>query len=198
MVSEPLFPVATAAADLVAFRWSSYDVPFWARPNTRPGRWNRLGDEATQYWSLSPEACWAELIRHEDLHSEDELDLIRVPFWVCRVSCMMLVDFSDPQTRDDHDIGEDELVGDDYRPCQDLGASVRARGLAVGVVAPSAALPGHRNLTLFGPRRPITWGRQPALASAIPTAQAAIGRPPEGLVDRVRRLLPGRPADRLF
>jgi RES domain-containing protein len=154
---------------------------------------------------MSPESCWAELIRHENLRTEADLDLVRMPFWVCRVSSMLIFDFTDRQMRDDHEITEDALVGDDYGPCQDLGASVRALGASVrarsramGVIAPSAALPGHRNLTLFGPRRPIMWGTQPALASAIPTTQAALGRPPEGLLEHVRRLLPDQPAGRLF
>lgn len=203
MASEPpldaqqLFPLPTVAADLVAFRWCSYDVPFWARPNTRPGRWNRAGDEPTQYWSLSPESCWADLIRHENLRTESDLDLVRMPFWVCRVSSMLIVDFTDRETCVRYGVTGDELVADDYAPCQELGALVRARSSALGVIAPSAALLGHRNLTLFGARRPIMWGAQPALASAIPATQAALGRAPEGLIDDVRRLS-DRPADRLF
>jgi hypothetical protein len=77
-----------------AFRWSDYDVPFWARGNTRPGRWHRVGDGPTQYWTLCPEAAWAELIRAENLQTEDELDLVRMPLWVCRIPATGLLDLS--------------------------------------------------------------------------------------------------------
>ncbi len=181
----PLFPLPDGPAGLVGFRYSSYDIPFWVRPNTRAGRWNREGDDPTQYWSLTAEGAWAELIRHEDLRSERELDLVRMSIWTCRVPCAMLADLRDPALQVEHGVTEEQLVADDWAACQDL--SVRLRPLVRGVIAPSAALPGHDSLTLFGPRRPIDWRTAPALASAIPTARIAIGRPPSGLVDRVRR-----------
>src|SRR5262249_46321421 len=77
-------PIAGSPGSLTAFRYCDYDVPFWARKNTRPGRFHALGDPPTQYWALCPEAAWAKLIRHEDLRSEAELDLVRMPIWVAR------------------------------------------------------------------------------------------------------------------
>ncbi|MCD6727019.1 MAG: RES family NAD+ phosphorylase [Solirubrobacteraceae bacterium] len=182
----PPIPPANAPAQIVAFRYASYDVPFWVRPNTRPGRWNLPGEAPTQYWSLTPDGAWAELIRAEDLGSEQELDLVRMSIWACRVPCAMLVDLTREDARDAHGIGEPDLVGEDRRACQALATRLRATS-AKGLLSPSAALPGDVGLTLFGPRRAIDWRREPALASAVPTARVALGRPPEGLLERVRR-----------
>ncbi len=170
-------------------------MPFWARSNTRDGRWNYGGVDSTQYWSLTPEAAWAELIRHEDLQSEEDLDLVRMPFWVCRIPTVMLVDLRLRDERERRGISDDQLIDDDWRPCQDLAERLREH--VRGVISPAAALPEHANVTLFGARRAIDWHSRPALASAIPTSRAAIGRPPEGLVDHVRRRVPP-PLETLF
>lgn len=170
---------------LVAFRYCSYDVPFWVRPNTRPGRWHRAGDGPTQYWSLTPEGAWAELIRYEELSTEEELDEIRAPMWVCRVPRMGLADLTDGGVRDRHNLTAEDLTVDAWGECQ--RAAVEIRREARGVLAPSAALANTLNVTLFGPRRIIAFQQTPALASAIPGAIAAIGRPPRGLVQRVQR-----------
>lgn len=198
MATEPLslLPAAAPPELLVAFRWSNYDVPFWARPNTRDGRWNRAHGEPTQYWSLSPDAAWAELIRHENLTTEAELDQVRMPFWVCRVPTMHLVDLRGEAERERHAVTLDALVADDWEGCQRVLPTLVER--AMGVIAPCAALPEHANITLFGARRAIKWSTAPALASTVPTAKAAIGRPPDGLLARVRRPTPGPLGDRLF
>lgn len=196
MAVEPLALLPSAGGDLTAFRWSSYDVPFWGRSNSRDGRWNYADVHSTQYWSLTPDAAWAELIRHENLQTEEELDEVRMPFWVCRVPTAMLVDLRQSHTREQHQITDDELIDQDWGACQRL--AVKLRDQCRGVIAPSAALPQHANLTLFGRRRAIDWENRPALASTIPASRAAIGRPPTGLLDRVGRLVQTSPGDRLF
>jgi RES domain-containing protein len=180
----------------MAFRWTTYDVPFWARHNSRPGRWHRVGDSPTQYWSLTPEAAWAELIRHEGLYEEVELDLVRMPLWVCRLPKASIVDLHVPEHRERYGLELGDLVDDDWEPCQAARGSLEAD--ARGVIAPSPALPEHANVTLFGARRTIDWTRQPVLASTIPAALSAIGRPPEGLLARVRRATTPAPQDSLF
>jgi RES domain-containing protein len=196
VASDLLELLPAAAAELTAFRWSTYDVPFWARPNSRDGRWNYADVDSTQYWSLTPSAAWAALIRHENLRTEADLDLVRMPFWVCRVPPATLVDLRLAQERERHQVSEEALIDDDWSACQQL--AVRLREHVRGVIAPSAALPEHANLTLFGRRRAIDWEHRPALASTIPASRAAIGRPPADLVDRVRRLGPTASGDRLF
>lgn len=168
----------------MAFRYCSYDVPFWVRPNTRPGRWHVVGDGPTQYWSLTPEGAWAELIRCEGLTTEAELDDVRIAIWVCRLSSMGIADLHEPELQDRYNLTPTDLTADAWGACQRAGAQLRADKVR-GVLAPSAALAHAINLTLFGPRRAIAFDRKPALASALPSAVAAVGRPPKGLVDQV-------------
>jgi hypothetical protein len=78
-------------------------------------------------------------------------------------------------------------VDDDYTRCQAEGARLRELGYA-GVVAPSAALPGFTNVTVFGRRMLSTWGTPSRLASSIPACIAAVGRPAPGLASRVRHI----------
>jgi RES domain-containing protein len=196
VASEPLSLFYEAPGRLVAFRWSTYDVPFWARPNSRAGRWNTAGGPSTQYWSLTPEAAWAELIRHEGLTTEEELELVRMPIWVCQVPTARILDLRRADERERWKIAEEDLIADDWTRCQELGGEIR--NLVPGVIAPCAALPQNANLILFGSKRAIAWDRTPALASVIPATTVAIGRPPSGLVGMVHRPPPIPRTDRLF
>lgn len=189
MESEQLavpLPTVTAVGSVTLFRWTSYDVPFWARKNSRAGRWHHVGDPPTQYWSMSPEAAWAELIRAENLRTEEELDLVRMPLWACRAPSAGLVDLSSADSQSHHGITIDHLVEDSWDACQELGRQIRSDG-SPGVIAPCAALDGHHNVTIFGARRKIDWRDRPALARAVPATIVAIGRPPVGLLEQVRR-----------
>lgn len=67
------------------------------------------------------------------------------------------------------------------------GARLRQLGYG-GVLAPSAALPGAVNLTIFGPRIASTWDGPPLLASSLPATVIAKGAPPPGLLARVRQI----------
>lgn len=184
-------PPASPAEDLVGFRYSSYDVPFWVRPNTYAQRWNASLEAPTQYWSSTPDGAWAEHIRFNNIRTETELDEVRIPIWACRLSSMGLLDLREPDVRDDYGLTLGDLTADDWSACQRVANAIRARGIR-GILSPSAALANATNITLFGPRRAITFDRRPALASAVPAAIVAIGRPPKNLVDRVmHRFSPG-------
>lgn len=178
----------------MAFRYSSYDVPFWVRPNTQAQRWNLAGEGCTQYWALTPDGAWAEHIRANDVETEVELDEVRIPIWICRLSCMDLVDLREAEVRDRYGLTAGDLTSPDWSACQRAATSMRAAGVR-GLLAPSAALADATNVTLFGPRRLIAFDRRPALASAVPAAVVAIGRPPHNLLDRVIRRTT---LDRLF
>lgn len=169
----------------ILYRYSNYDTPFWARANTRAGRWHAAGDGPTQYLSMSTDGSWADLIRHEELRSEDELALVRMPLWQVKVDVSNVVDYSDFKRCEDAGFAPKALIDDDWKLCQGEGARLRRLGYA-GVLAPSAALPGELNLTLFGPRVAIDWGAVPSLASAIPAKVLTIGSPPPTLLDKVR------------
>lgn len=196
VASEQTALPISGSGSLTAFRYSSYDVPFWARNNTRDGRWHRVGAGPTQYWSLCPEAAWAELIRYEDLKTEGELDDVRMPLWVCRVPMLGLLDLRDADAHKGWGLDTDALVADDWRRTQEAGASIRRH--VKGIITASAALPGHGNVTLFGARRAVDWHSRPRLASTLPTTRAAIGRPPPGLIPHVRRRGQLAPDNRLF
>lgn len=196
MASEQIafpLPAVSTAGSLTLFRYSSYDVPFWVKPNTRPGRWNLANEAPTQYWSMTPDAAWAELIRAENLQTEQELDEVRMPIWASRVPAAGLIDLGVDATRERLGTSLAELSSEDWASCQQLGRELRHAG-HLGVISPCAALEGHWNVTIFGPRRQIDWRDRPALARTVPAAIAAVGRPPRGLLDRVRR--PADPATR--
>jgi RES domain-containing protein len=188
--SDPL----VANVDAIAYRYSSYDTPFWVRENTQPGRWNARGAGPTQYLSLSTDGAWAELIRIEELRTEDEVALVSVPMWSVKVDQTMVVDYSTFERAGRAGFDPAALVGDDYGACQSEGARLRQLGYG-GILAPSAALPGEVNLTLFGPRVASAWERRPLLASSLPATVMTKGAPPPGLLSRVRLI--GSPHDGL-
>jgi hypothetical protein len=177
--------------DDVAFRWSDYDVPLWTRPNTSPLRWNRAFEEATQYLSLSPEGSWAELIRAEGLRTAEELELVSMPMWILRVRETAIADYSTFEKAQSAGFPPQALVDEDYERCQAEGRRLRERGFR-GVLAPSAALPGAIDLTLFGRRLTVPWEHpeKRLMASFIRAKRLAIGHPPPELLPLVRHRAP--------
>ena len=175
------------AYDDVAFRWSDYDTPLWARPNTSPLRWNKPRSSPTQYLSLTTDGSWAELIRTEELRTTDELRLVSMPMWVLRVRETGIADYSTFEKAEAARFPPEALVDEDYARCQEEADRLRGAGFR-GVLAPSAALPGAVNLTLFGSRLSVEWDfPEPALlASFVPSKRLAVGRPPDELLAHVR------------
>jgi hypothetical protein len=175
--------------DDVAFRYSDYDVPLWARPNTRDGRWHRAHTQSTQYLSFSVDGSWAELVRWENLQTPEEIRLVRMPMWVLRLRESRLADYSKFERAEEAGFPPEALVDEDYSRCQDEADRLRAAGFR-GVLAPSASCPGEVNLTLFGPRIAVTWDTPAAklLVSFVPTKQLAVGHPPELVLPRVRHV----------
>jgi len=174
--------------DDVAFRWSDYDVPLWTRPNSSALRWNRARQDATQYTSLTPEGSWAELIRAERLRSTEDLRMVSMTMWVLRVRETSLADYSTFERAHDAGFPPEALVTEDYERCQAEAERLRAHGFR-GVLAPSAALPGTVNLTLFGRRLPVPWDypERALMASFVAAKRLAVGRPPDELLALVRQ-----------
>ncbi len=171
---------------VIAYRATSYDVPVWVSPNRREGRWNIANQEPiAQYMSLDAEAPFAEILRHEDLRSESEVAHYKTTMWQLQVDSGAIVDYSTFELAKAAGFDPAALVSDDYERCQ-----AEARWLvshnARGVLAPSAALPGSTNLTLFGPRVRVRWGTPVQLASSVPAQPISTGAPPPGLTERVR------------
>ncbi len=173
--------------DDVAFRWSDYDTPLWARPNSGTLRWNRAGTSPTQYLSLTTDGAWAELIRAEGLRTIGELRLVSMPMWVLRVRERHLADYSTFEKAEAAGFPPEALVEEDYERCEVEADRLRVANFR-GVIAPSAALPGAVNLTLFGRRLSVEWDFPEAslLASFVPAKQLAVGHPPEELLGHVR------------
>ncbi|MGH2838846.1 MAG: RES family NAD+ phosphorylase [Solirubrobacteraceae bacterium] len=178
----PVVEVATTA-----HRYSSYDTPFWARENTQRGRWHVRGDGPTQYLSLSADGAWAELIRNEELTSEDEVAMVSVQMWAVTVNQAMIVNYSTFERAEAAGFDPGALIDEDYDRCQREGARLRQLNYS-GILAPSAALPGAINLTLFGARMASTWNRPPLLASSLPATVITKGAPPPGLLTQVRQV----------
>jgi RES domain-containing protein len=177
-------PAAVPFSD-VAFRYSNYDTPLWVRPNTEAGRWHAARSEPTQYLCLSPDGCWADLIRQEDLRTEIDAGLIRMPLWVLKINEERIADCSTFEKAEAAGFPPDALVDEDWERCQVEAERLKDLGFR-GVLAPAAALAGDVALTLFGRRRAVGWEEEPRLASAIPAKIVTVGAPPAGLVERVR------------
>lgn len=173
--------------DGIAFRWSDYDVPLWTRPNTSPLRWNRARQEPTQYMSLSPEGSWAELIRAERLRTPRELSLVSMPMWILKVRETNLADYSTFERARAAGFPPQALVAEDYERCEAEADRLRENGFR-GVLAPSAALPGTVNLTLFGRRLMVPWdySQERLMASFVRAKRLVVGRPPDELLPLVR------------
>lgn len=177
-------PDAVSFSD-VAFRYANYDTPLWARPNTESGRWHLARTKPTQYLCLSPDGCWANLIRQENLRTELDAALIRMALWVLKVKEERIADYSTFEKGEAAGFPPDAVVDEDWERCQAEARRLEGLGFR-GVLAPAAALPGETALTLFGGRRAVAWEDEPRLASAMPAKVIANGAPPAGLVKRVR------------
>lgn len=179
---------APEPADLhgvVAFRYSDYDTPFWARANTAAGRWHEAGEVPTQYLALHPDGAWAELARAEDLRADADLAFVRMPIWIAKIEQHGLADYRDFEQAEASGFPPDALIDDDHGRCRAEGKRLRELGYR-GVLAPSAALAGCVNLTLFGSRILSSWSRERKLASSVPAAVVGVGAPAPGLASRVR------------
>jgi len=183
MAPEP--PPVADKSTFAAFRYSDYDTPFWARSSTRAARWHEPADGPTQYLSLDPDAAWAEKARAEDTRTDADLALLRTKIWVALVEQRNVVDYGDFGRAEAAGFSPEALVDDDHSRCRAEGKRLREAGYG-GVLAPSAALSGSTNLTLFGPRVRSTWGASVLLRSSVPACVVAVGAPDTGLATRVR------------
>jgi len=170
---------------LVAYRITSYDVPLWVNPNRRSGRWHLRGETPTQYLCLDAEAPFAEVLRHEDLRTEEAASHYLSTVWQMRIVSEAIVDYRSFALADAAGFDAQALVSDDHERCQAEASWLMSRG-ARGVIAPCAALPGSVDLTLFGPRVAVPWHATIELASSVPAQKLTTGRPPKGLTARVR------------
>ena len=137
-----------------------------------------------QYLCLHPLGPAAEMLRH-NLGQAGNPDDVLLNLWTALIDLddLRQVDFKDCVK---YGLTPDELVGDDYVPTRALADDVRGSG-AVGMIVPSAALPGTYNLILFGVRVLNPFLSQPLTPEEIPTGHLTDGaRSPAEVVSNVR------------
>jgi RES domain-containing protein len=170
---------------MVGYRLSTYGNPLRTEPARKPGRYHTgEEDSPTQYLCLHPLGPLAEFMRANDLRSPEQVRHVRQRTWALRIDLDGLPEAT-LSNADDFGLDAPSLVADDLRSCQDLGT--RLRDDTPGLIVPSAALPGTRNLVLFGPRVGSPYLLEPISTVDVPasiTAHAA--RPILSLLDIVR------------
>jgi hypothetical protein len=172
--------------ELVGFRLANYETPLWSVENFAAGRYNDAFSGSTQYLGLHPMTPWAEVLRNEDRRTRERALLLRYPLWALRVQ----LDVEPFELTFDNaamfGLRPADLVADGHGPCRALAATFRTAG-PTAFTAPSAALPGTRNLVVLEPRVLVAWEQVPLDEIDWPGSLAAQdGRCPEGLWDLVR------------
>ena len=170
---------------MVCYRFAAYATPLRTVPAWQPARFSRGDeDEPTQYLALHPLGPLAELIRNAELRAPEQVRAISTRTWAVEVPVDDLPEITFA-TAEQFGITAGQLVGDDYGPCQEL--AVRLRAQVAGLIVPSAALPGTRNVVLFGPRVAAPYLTRPISSLDIPASITADGaRPPATLRTLVR------------
>jgi hypothetical protein len=138
-----------------------------------------------QYFTLDVASAFAEMVRSENLREFEDARELRVSIWELRIREGAIVDYSSPEKVEQQGFSWGPLLADEWGDCNAEGRRILAAG-ARGVLAPSAALPGSRALTLFGPRTEIAWRIEPSLAIQIPARRILRGHPGDGLVRDTR------------
>jgi hypothetical protein len=119
-------------------------------PSQESARWHVQGDGYAQYLALSPLGAWAELVRYNSIRDEALAREQRRNLWLVYVVEEGLADLSTFEKWDVCGLDPRYAVAE-HHYCQVLGRELRDAGFR-GVIAPSAALPGVANLTIFGER----------------------------------------------
>jgi hypothetical protein len=176
---------------VIAFRHADPRFPFlWESAEQPPARWHGTGDGPVQYLSSTPDAAWAEFLRHEEITDAADVATVNRSLWAIELPDESLASPNLPDST---------LVGGaaTYPACRAEASRLRANG-ASGLVAPSAALDrrtgsGYRTDGGLrpGPRREesviVLFGARPDL---VGWAACFEGRPRPELIGRVRQLRP--------
>jgi len=170
---------------VICYRFAAYSTPLRTVPAAQGARFHRGDeDEPTQYLSLHPLGPLAELMRNADLRTEAQVRAVRVRTWALEIALDGLPEI-DFDAAPDHGIAAADLVSDDQAACRALAD--RLRGHVPGAIVPSAALPGTRNVILFGPKVAAPYLTDPISALDVPAGITAEGaRPLTSLLATVR------------
>jgi RES domain-containing protein len=129
-----------------------------ADPAVTTGRYHQAGGPGVWYASSSENGAWAELFRHHEPGGVSPLEVIR-RIGQARVRGLRVLDLTDAGVREILGVSERDLIGDDLSPCQQIADYAHSSGFDA-ILAPSAALEGHRTVAFFSSAmRKITEGR---------------------------------------
>jgi len=133
---------------MIAFRQVDGRYPFlWESAAQPAGRWHGEGEGPAHYFADTPDAAWAEFLRHEEITDEADLRTIRRQMWAVEIGGAPNVGVYVPDAT---------LSGgpSTYAACQEEARRLRASGIT-RLAAPSAALmPGAPSgvvIVVFGP-----------------------------------------------
>ncbi len=171
---------------MIAYRQAAYGSPLWTVPSRKEGRYNDgTEDSPTQYLCLHPLGPLAELMRRSNYRTPAQVKSVKTRTWALRLEGDELVEINFENAYS-FGILAAELVDDDTTPCQSLASRLRTDRVP-GVVVPSAALPGTRNVVLFGAHVGMSYELEPLSPIDIPASiTAQDGRPIVSLLDVVR------------
>jgi hypothetical protein len=172
---------------VIVYRHADPRFPFlWESDDQPPARWHDAGDGPVQYFSSTPDAAWAEFLRHEEITNAEDLAGVARSMWAVELA-------EAPRARPR--LAPAMLTGNEatYAACRAEAKRLRARG-APGLIATSAAIDRRTGSGMRtdrglrpGPRRSETtivlFGRRPEL---VGWAACAEGRPHADLLARVR------------
>lgn len=190
--SRPSRPVSARTAPPsrsreTAFRIANFDTPLRVNAHRRAGRYHGAGSPATQYFCLHPLGPWAEYLRAGELRDPVDLADYRLRIWAARLDLSAAVEIGFGNA-EEFGLAPADLVSDDHGPCRRFGERLRRDPSGPDtIVVPNAALPGTRNVVIFGERPSVPYSIEPRDAWDIPCcALAERSRPPEGIEALVR------------
>jgi len=169
------------------FRISNWDTPLRVNPNRTAGRFNEAGAPATQYLGLHPLTPWAEYLRFHDIRRSETIDERRLRIWAVKVDLVDAVEIGYANARE-FGLEPGDLVSDDHGPCRRFAERLRSDPSAPDtIIVPSAALPGTRNVVVFGERVPIPYSWRPLDRADLPACVIAErSHPPSNISSVVR------------
>jgi RES domain-containing protein len=173
---------------VIAYRHVDARFPFlWEGSGQPEGRWHAEGEGPAAYLAETPDAAWAEFLRHEEIVDPADLEGVSRAIWA--------VELPDPPTRRPR-LPMDAMTGDrsTWPACQAEARRLRQR--SDGLAAPSAAIlprtaSGFRTNGGLRPGPPrhervlVLFGARPDL---VGWCACADGRPRPDLLPRVRHL----------
>jgi hypothetical protein len=111
----------------------------WESPDQPQARWHGEGSGPAQYLASTPEAAWAEFLRHEEITDPDELPGVVRRVWAIEVPDELLKSAAEVR------LPERDLRGGEetYATCQAEAERLRSQG-HVAIRALSAALDDAR------------------------------------------------------